>query len=136
MGKSSVSAIRILLGAQHKFCGYGHLGCSFDEFPSLAISLLPLPNYILNAFLWSTAGESIRIEYPVPVLHPSATGPNILQGVNYASADAGILDNTGSIFVRSSQIPGFWSLYWFFSFELLVNRSVTDSKVAVIHSLG
>ncbi|KAH8974896.1 hypothetical protein BDL97_01G126400, partial [Sphagnum fallax] len=49
-----------------------------------------------------STSESIRIEYPVPVLHPSATGPNILQDVNYASADAGILDNTGSIFTAYS----------------------------------
>ncbi|CAK9858186.1 unnamed protein product [Sphagnum jensenii] len=49
-----------------------------------------------------STSEAIRIEYPVPVLHPSATGPNILQGVNYASADAGILDNTGSIFTAYS----------------------------------
>jgi hypothetical protein len=39
------------------------------------------------------------MEYPLPVLDPAATGPNILQGVNYASAGAGILNDTGSIFV-------------------------------------
>jgi len=39
------------------------------------------------------------MEYPLPVLDPAATGPNVLQGVNYASAGAGILNDTGSIFV-------------------------------------
>jgi hypothetical protein len=39
------------------------------------------------------------IEYPLPVLDPAAAGPNILRGVNYASAGAGILNDTGSIFV-------------------------------------
>jgi hypothetical protein len=39
------------------------------------------------------------IAYPLPVLDPAATGPNILHGVNYASAGAGILNDTGSIFV-------------------------------------
>jgi hypothetical protein len=39
------------------------------------------------------------IAYPLPVLDPAATGPNILRGVNYASAGAGILNDTGSIFV-------------------------------------
>lgn len=37
--------------------------------------------------------------YPLPVLAPEATGANLLHGVNYASAGAGILEETGAIFI-------------------------------------
>lgn len=37
--------------------------------------------------------------YPLPVLAPEAQGANLLHGVNYASAGAGILEDTGSIFI-------------------------------------
>ncbi|KAH8972128.1 hypothetical protein BDL97_02G178800 [Sphagnum fallax] len=49
--------------------------------------------------------ESMGMEYPLPVLDPAATGPNILQGVNYASAGAGILNDTGSIFLSLLTLP-------------------------------
>lgn len=39
--------------------------------------------------------------YPLPVLAPEAKGTNLLLGVNYASAGAGILEDTGSIFVST-----------------------------------
>lgn len=35
------------------------------------------------------------------MLAPEAKGANLLLGVNYASAGAGILEDTGSIFVRT-----------------------------------
>jgi len=47
------------------------------------------------------AGEYLGTPYPPPVLSPDAKGTNLLHGVNYASAGAGILEETGSIFVRN-----------------------------------
>jgi hypothetical protein len=60
------------------------------------------------------------IEYPLPVLDPAAAGPNILRGVNYASAGAGILNDTGSIFISTilySSIPrsSHFNTLWTFS---------------------
>jgi len=49
--------------------------------------------------------ETMGIAYPLPVLDPAATGPNILHGVNYASAGAGILNDTGSIFLALLTLP-------------------------------
>lgn len=37
--------------------------------------------------------------YPLPVLSPQATGANLLNGVNYASAGAGIQEETGQVFI-------------------------------------
>ncbi|KAG0585695.1 hypothetical protein M758_2G029800 [Ceratodon purpureus] len=37
--------------------------------------------------------------YPLPVLAPEATGGNLLHGVNYASAGAGIQEETGQVFI-------------------------------------
>lgn len=48
---------------------------------------------------------------PLPVLAPDAQGANLLNGVNMASAGAGILEETGSIFVRNfTQSTSFMSL--------------------------
>lgn len=46
------------------------------------------------------ADDYLGTPYPLPVLAPEAAGTNLLNGVNYASAGAGILEETGSIFVR------------------------------------
>ncbi|KAG0612997.1 hypothetical protein M758_6G068200 [Ceratodon purpureus] len=43
--------------------------------------------------------EYIGTPSPLPVLAPEAKGANLLNGVNYASAGAGILEETGSIFI-------------------------------------
>lgn len=50
------------------------------------------------------AGDYLGTPYPLPVLAPEATGANLLHGVNYASAGAGILEETGAIFVRNHMI--------------------------------
>lgn len=59
-----------------------------------------------------------------PYLAPSTTGAVILQGVNYASGSAGILNNTGKIFV--SFCSNQWSMFFYgkpwmkFTFSMLV----------------
>ncbi|XP_074348227.1 GDSL esterase/lipase At2g23540-like [Apium graveolens] len=46
-------------------------------------------------------GENLGLPYyPVPFLEPNFTSKNILHGVNYASGGGGILNATGSIFIK------------------------------------
>jgi len=56
----------------------------------------------IGNFVLGCVGEYLGIPYALPVLSPEAKGTNLLHGVNYASAGAGILEETGSIFVRNS----------------------------------
>jgi len=59
---------------------------------------------VLNLNLFC-AGDYLGTPYPLPVLDPEAKGANLLHGVNYASAGAGILEDTGSIFVQINSLP-------------------------------
>ena len=43
--------------------------------------------------------QKMGVPYPPSYLNPRSRGPAILQGLNYASAAAGILDSTGFNFV-------------------------------------
>jgi hypothetical protein len=58
---------------------------------------------IINLFNFRNfffAAEKIGIAHAPPYLAPTTKGPAILQGVNFASAGAGILDSTGYEYVR------------------------------------
>lgn len=47
------------------------------------------------------AGQELGLPgFTPPYLAPTAGGPVVLQGVNYASGGGGILNHTGNIFVR------------------------------------
>eukprot|EP00249_Psilotum_nudum_P005586 c19037_g1_i1 orf=1-579(-) len=56
-------------------------------------------------------GEYWGTEPILPFLDPNAKGQNLLRGINFASAGAGILDDTGSIFIsritQSEQVQYF-----------------------------
>lgn len=52
----------------------------------------------LNVFSWDTA-ELLGLPLVPPYLSPASKGVKILRGVNYASAAAGILDDTGRHYV-------------------------------------
>ncbi|XP_020519608.1 GDSL esterase/lipase At1g71250 [Amborella trichopoda] len=47
--------------------------------------------------------EFVGLPYPPPYTDPATVGPKILQGLNYASAAAGILDQTGQHYI--ARIP-------------------------------
>lgn len=53
-----------------------------------------------HVVLLGFVGDLIGIPNLPAFANPSATGKNILRGVNYASAAAGILDETGQNLVR------------------------------------
>ncbi|CAK9318464.1 unnamed protein product [Citrullus colocynthis] len=65
------------------------------------IPSLSRANYVPNGidFGRPTAQELGFKTFTPPYLAPSTTGAVILQGVNYASGSAGILNNTGKIFI-------------------------------------
>ncbi|KAJ7110301.1 hypothetical protein O6H91_10G029800 [Diphasiastrum complanatum] len=56
---------------------------------------------IISDFL----SEYMGTEPILPVLDPNAKGKNLLRGVNFASAGAGILDDTGAIFLQRLIFP-------------------------------
>ena len=69
------------------------------------------------------AVQKMGMPYPPSYLNPSSRGPIILQGLNYASAAAGILDSTGYNYVSFYLPTSILSLSLPFSrlrFELLV----------------
>jgi len=45
------------------------------------------------------AAEQVGLDYAPPYLAPTTHGDQLLQGVNYASGAAGILDESGAAFV-------------------------------------
>ena len=50
-------------------------------------------------FFFFFAAELLGVSYPQPYADPGTTGAKIFSGVNYASAAAGILDETGQNYV-------------------------------------
>ncbi|KAI8535613.1 hypothetical protein RHMOL_Rhmol10G0187700 [Rhododendron molle] len=68
-------------------------------------------HFILTRVLLGFVGDLIGIPNLPAFANPSATGRNILRGVNYASAAAGILDETGQNlgqrFTLSQQVENF-----------------------------
>ena len=58
---------------------------------------------MLDLILACCADDFLGTPYPLPVLAPEATGANLLHGVNYASAGAGIQEETGQVFVRMTR---------------------------------
>lgn len=48
------------------------------------------------------AGDRIGLPYPPASLAPTSRGRAILQGLNYASGAAGILDSSGANYVSPS----------------------------------
>lgn len=70
----------------------------------------------------TNAGRLLGLPFIPPFMNPSAYGSNILKGVNYASAGAGILWDTGLIFV--SQLLPPWTkhprLLNLFHFKILI----------------
>lgn len=58
------------------------------------------------------SGELLGVPAPPPFADPSTSGTRLLGGVNYASAAAGILDETGRHYVRISTL---YMLAFFFT---------------------
>lgn len=55
---------------------------------------------ITNKNVWGEiAVQMMGLPFPPPYLSKETQGPAILQGINYASAAAGILDSTGFNYV-------------------------------------
>ncbi|KAI8021264.1 GDSL esterase/lipase [Camellia lanceoleosa] len=75
-----------MLGLQFRAMYYPY-GCDFPKGPTGRFS----NGKTFVDFL----GEKLGISAPPPYADPTTTGPRIVGGVNYASAAAGILDETG-----------------------------------------
>lgn len=60
---------------------------------------VPTGRFCNGKIIPDLVNDYLGTPYPLPVLAPEATGANLLHGVNYASAGAGILEDTGSIFI-------------------------------------
>ncbi|KAK6918601.1 GDSL lipase/esterase [Dillenia turbinata] len=95
---------------------YPPYGIDFPQGPTgrfsngkLAVDLID--HYIKGRITLCFVAELLGLPYPPPYSDPSTNGPQMLPGVNYASAASGILDDTGKQYMGpiplSKQINNF-----------------------------
>ncbi|KAJ7566667.1 hypothetical protein O6H91_02G113700 [Diphasiastrum complanatum] len=66
---------------------------------------IPTGRFCNGLIISDLISEYMGTEPILPILDPNAKGQNLLRGANFASAGAGILDDTGVIFIERLTIP-------------------------------